>query len=84
MDKLFKHTRDNLFMAKIVVDDKIRHGKPIIEGTRITVDEVLGMLEAGMTYEEIKIEYDLDKEDVIAVIKYAAAFLRGEEVKVSA
>ena len=67
-------------MAKIVIDKKIRHGKPTIEGTRITVDEVLGMLETGMTYDEIKKEYGLKKEDIIAVIKYAASFVHGEEV----
>ena len=67
-------------MAQIIIDSKVRHGKPIIEGTRITVDEVLGMLEAGMTYEEIKKEYNLTKEQILAVIRYTASFVRGEEV----
>jgi len=64
----------------IIVDEKIRHGKPIIKGTRITVDEVLGMLEAGMTYEEIEKEYDITKDQIVAVIKYAASFVTGEEI----
>jgi uncharacterized protein (DUF433 family) len=42
--------------ARIVIDDKIRHGKPIIKGTRITVDEVLGALIGGMTYDEVESE----------------------------
>lgn len=67
-------------MAQIVIDNKVRHGKAVIQGTRVTVDEVLGMLEAGMTYEEIEKEYGLKKEEVIAVIKYAASLMRGEEV----
>ncbi len=67
-------------MAKVIVDEKIRHGKPIVEGTRITVDEVLEMLEAGMTYEEIEKEYGLTKEQVLAVIKYTSSLVRGEEV----
>ena len=67
-------------MTKIIVDEKVRHGKPIIEGTRITVDEVLGMLESGMTYTEIEKEHGLNKEQIIAVIKYAAALMKGEEV----
>ncbi len=67
-------------MIQIITDAKVRHGKPVIEGTRITVDEVLGMLEAGMTYEEIKKEYNLTKEQILAVIKYTASFVRGEEV----
>ena len=51
-------------MAKITIDKNIRHGKPIIKGTRITVDEVLGMLESGMDYDEIKKEYGITKEQV--------------------
>ncbi len=72
-------------MVKIIVDEKVRHGKPVIEGTRITVDEVLGMLETGMKYEEIEKEYGLNEEQILTVIRYAASFMRGEEVhKVSA
>jgi len=67
-------------MVKIVVDEKVRHGKPVIEGTRITTDEVLGMLEGGMTYEEVEKEYGLKRAQVLAVIRYAASFVRGEEI----
>ena len=67
-------------MAEIIIDGKIRHGKPIVKGTRITVDEVLGMLESGMTYEEIEEEYGLNKEQAIAAIHYAASLVREEEV----
>ena len=67
-------------MTNIIFDEKVRHGKPIIEGTRITLDEVLDMLEAGMTYEEMKKEYGLTKEQILAVIKYTSSLVRGEEV----
>ena len=67
-------------MKRIVIDNKIRHGKPIIEGTRITVEEVLGMLEAGMTYEDIKKEYGLTKEEIIAVLRYISSLVKGERV----
>ncbi len=67
-------------MAKIIIDQKTRHGKPTIEGTRITVDEVLGMLKSGMTYEEIEKEYRIKREHILAVINYAASFVSGEEV----
>lgn len=67
-------------MAHIIVDEKTRHGKPIIGGTRITVDEVLGMLENGMTYDEIRKEYGLTKEQILAVIRYTSSMIRGEEV----
>ncbi len=63
-----------------MIDEKVRHGKPIIEGTRITVDEALDMLEKGMTYEEIEEEYGLTKEHLLAVIRYSASLIHGEEV----
>ncbi len=67
-------------MIKVVIDHKIRHGKPIVEGTRITVEEVLEMLQNGMTFEEIKNEYGLNKQQVLAALRYATSILRGEEV----
>ena len=66
---------------RIVIDNKIRHGKPIIKGTRITVDEVLGALVGGMTYEEIEREYGIRREDILAVLEYTASFVRGEEIR---
>ena len=67
-------------MVKIILDKKVRHGKPIIEGTRITVDDVMVMLENGMTYEDIEKEYGLKKNQILAAIKYTASFVRGEEI----
>lgn len=66
---------------KIVIDPKIRFGKPVIKGTRVTVEEVLGFLSGGMDYGEIEREYGIKKEDVLAAINYAAAFIKGEEIK---
>lgn len=66
---------------KIVIDPKVRFGKPIIKGTRITVEEVLGFLTGGMDYKDIEKEYGIKKEEIVAAINYAAAFLKGEEIK---
>ncbi len=38
------------------------------------------MLEEGMTYDEIKEEYGLAKEDIVAVIRYASSMIKGEAV----
>jgi len=41
-------------MERIVVDPKIMHGKPVIKGTRVPVEVILGSLISGMSYEEIE------------------------------
>lgn len=68
-------------MARVITDPKIMHGKPVIKGTRVPVDVVLGSLIGGMTYEEIEKEYAVKREDIIAAIEYAAKFVIGEEVR---
>ena len=64
----------------ITINENIRHGKPIISGTRISVDEILGALAGGMTYEEIEKEYGVKKKEIIESINYAISLIRGEEV----
>jgi len=66
---------------RIVVDQKIRQGKPIIAGTRVSVDLVIERLASGMTSEEVMQEYDLSKEDVLAALAYAAHSLADEQVR---
>ena len=56
----------------IVVDEKIRFGKPVIKGSRDPVDLIIGKLSGGMTYDEVTSEYDLTKEDILAALGYAA------------
>ena len=53
---------------RIISDEKVRFGKPVIKGTRVPVDLVLGKLAGGMTYEEVMAEYALTKEDILAVL----------------
>jgi len=67
---------------RITVDEKVRFGKPVIKGTRVPVDLVLGKLAGGMKIEEVMEEYGITKEDILAVLNYAAKVLSGEEIKV--
>lgn len=67
---------------RISVDEKIRFGKPVISGTRVPVDLIIGKLAGGMTYEEVMAEYEITREDILAVLDYAAKMLSGEEIKV--
>ncbi|MDP2168678.1 MAG: DUF433 domain-containing protein [Thermodesulfovibrionales bacterium] len=65
----------------IVIDEKVRFGKPVIKGTRVPVDLILGKLAGGMTYEEVMVEYDLTKDDILAALRYASKHLADEEVR---
>ena len=53
--------------AGIVQDPTINSGRPIIEGTRVFADRIIGHLENGMTIAEICHEYDLTSEQVMTV-----------------
>jgi len=65
---------------RIVIDENILHGKPRIEGTRILVEIVLGLLGDGVTPEEIIRDHfpELTKEDVLACIQYAKEVIKEE------
>lgn len=66
---------------RISVDEKVRFGKPVISGTRVPVDLIIGKLAGGMTYEEVMAEYEITREDILAVLDYAAKILSNEEIK---
>lgn len=58
--------------AKIISDSKILGGKPIIAGTRISVELIMNFLGAGMSIDDILREYtELRKSEVLAAIDYA-------------
>lgn len=59
-------------LGKIIVDPKIMVGKPVIKGTRITVQQILGLLAQGATIEEILSEFPhILREDVYACLLFA-------------
>ena len=59
-------------LARIVVNPKVMLGKPVIKGTRITVELVLRLLAQGLSAEEILKDYpQLTKDDITAVLLYA-------------
>lgn len=62
----------NTVHNRITIDPKIRFGKPCIRGTRIAVVDILNLLAAGYTIDEIPQQYPgITKEDVRAAIKFA-------------
>lgn len=61
------------YRDRIVLDPKIRFGKPIVRGTRITVGDVLGYLAGGMSEAEILADFlQLTRDDVLACLGFAA------------
>ncbi len=68
-------------MVKIVANPGIFGGKPIVEGTRLSVEHILGLLASGMSHEEIIADYpDLTEESIRAVLGYAARALKNDIV----
>ncbi|RMF27801.1 MAG: DUF433 domain-containing protein [Chloroflexi bacterium] len=63
-------------LDRIVVDPQVMVGKPVIRGTRLTVQYILGLLAHGATVEEILREYEgLTQEDIMACLLFAAQAL---------
>jgi len=65
----------------ITVDETVRFGRPVLEGTRVPVDLVVGKLAGGMAVEEVAEEYELRREAVLAALAYAARTLAEEEIR---
>ncbi|HEX5481472.1 MAG TPA: DUF433 domain-containing protein [Terriglobia bacterium] len=60
-------------LKRITVEEGKCGGRPCIRGLRIRVSDILDLLAAGASYEEILIDYPfLEKEDILAAIEYAA------------
>lgn len=68
-------------MNRITYNPRILGGKPIIKGTRISVEFVLELLASGMTSDEIIEEYPkLTRRDIMAVLEFAARTIKREEL----
>lgn len=67
--------------AHIVLDPAILTGKPIVRGTRLSVDFVIGLLADGWSEDQIVENYPgLSRDDVLACLAYVRDILRGERV----
>ncbi len=62
-----------MLIDRITQHPDICHGKPVIRGLRYPVEHVLEWLSAGMSTEQVLADYpDLERDDVLAVLAYAA------------
>ena len=68
-------------MGRITFNPNILGGKPVIKGTRISVDFILELLSSGMSIEKILKEYrHLKREDILDSLEYASKSVRREEI----
>jgi uncharacterized protein (DUF433 family) len=66
---------------RILSDPAVMMGKPVIAGTRITVELILEKLGAGETIEQLLSEHArLTREEVLAALEFAARALRADVV----
>lgn len=68
-------------IERITVNPDVLIGKPTIRGLRISVDQIIKALAAGLTEEKILEEYpELEKDDIKAALLYASKVLESEKI----
>ena len=67
---------DQQLIQRITCDPKVMVGKPVIKGSRLTVEYILNLLAHGSSVEEILAEYEgLSREDIQACLFFASQSL---------
>lgn len=67
---------DQQLLERITINLKIVVGKPVVRGTRLTVEYLLNLLAHGASFEEIIAEYEgLTRDDILACILFATKSL---------
>lgn len=71
-----------MLLERIIIDPAICHGKPCVRGLRYPVELLLELLSAGMSIDDILADYeDLEREDLLAVLAYAARLSQTKRVQ---
>jgi uncharacterized protein (DUF433 family) len=73
-----------MIVDRIEIDPNVMMGKPVIRGTRITVELILRKLSEGATEADLFDAYPrLTREDIQAAMRYAADTLAHEEIAIA-
>ena len=73
--------KEEELLKRVVIDPKIMLGKPVIKGTRLTIEIIVEKVAYGETIEDLKGDYPfLTEDDIRAALLYAAKILAHEEV----
>jgi len=71
---------ESQLLERISISPKVMAGKPVIKGTRLTVEYILNLLAHGSTSEEILQEYEgLAQEDIQACLLFATRSLHNTD-----
>jgi len=66
---------------RITIDQNVLVGKPVIRGTRLSVEFIIDLLAEGWSSEEIVMNYPgVAAENIQACLSYASAMLHAEKV----
>ncbi len=72
---------DANLLKRITVNPGIFNGKPIIRDLRIKVENVLALLEQGLSFQDIINEYpDIDENDIRSCLLFAIMLVKNEEI----
>jgi uncharacterized protein (DUF433 family) len=74
------------YKGRINLDPQVHFGKPCVAGTRIPVEDVLELVQEGISFKEIMEKYypELAIEDIKACAWYATQLVKLEEVHIGA
>jgi uncharacterized protein (DUF433 family) len=67
---MIDHTQN--YLDRITLDPEQCGGRPCLRGTRLRVCDILELLAAGASFEEVMEDYPVEKEDILAALQYAA------------
>ena len=67
-------------IERIEVNPNVCRGKPIIKGTRLTIDFILELLAQGWDYSDICEEYKIERADILAVFNYTHELFKDEQI----
>ena len=65
--------------SRIEINPRIKGGKPVVKGTRVPVEVIIGALAGGMKEREVADEYAISKADIKACLEFAAQVLAEEQ-----
>jgi uncharacterized protein (DUF433 family) len=66
---------------RIAIDEAVHFGRPVIAGTRVPVDVLVGKLAGGLSIGEAAEEYGVSREDVLAALAYAAHAVAEDRIR---